>query len=283
MTTDDRGVAVIRSFLDDGHARGLSDATLDGWRRTLHRMTTWADGPILFLSTDDLRRWARWQAVEVLPQTLHGYIVCLRAFYGWACRIGMLPDDPSTPIDLPRLPKHLPDPIAERALAVCLSEAPADLKAAFGLAGFAGLRACEIARLSWPSVRWAERVLRLDGKGDKERVVPMSTALAELLATIPSEGHRRGPVVIRRDGGRGHNSPHTVSQRASTWLKDHEIPWTLHKMRHRFASELVDRGADLRTVQELLGHASLTSTQIYTRVRPERLRAAVEAVGTIAS
>jgi integrase/recombinase XerC len=283
MTARDLGAAVITRFLDDSRARGLStDGTLPGWRRTLDALARWADQPVLYLTEDQLRAWARERAKEILPQTLHGYVVCLRAFYSWAVRTGLLAENPALALELPRLPKRTPDPITERAYSLCVDTAPLDLAACYGLAGFAGLRACEVARLAWPAVRWAEQLLRLDGKGDVERVVPMSGPLAELLVRLPSgPSARRGPVIRRRDGGAGHNRPHTISQTANTWLADHDIPWTLHKMRHRFATRLLDEGADVRIVQEALGHASLSSTAIYTKVRPERLRAAIEAAGRI--
>jgi site-specific recombinase XerD len=173
MTNSTAGDAVVARFLDECHSRGLAPATLTDRKRVLRRLAQWAEAPILFLDETQLRDWQIMQARTVQPQTLHSYLVAVRSFFSWAKARGLLDVDPAEHLDLPRLPRRLPDPIAEDVFRRCVEDAPADMAALLGLAGFAGLRAVEIARLAWPSVRWADRTLRVDGKGSKERVLPM--------------------------------------------------------------------------------------------------------------
>lgn len=252
----------------------LIPETITDRKRILRRLSEWAGGPILFLTADDLRSWQVREAHRVQPSTLHSYLVAVRAFYAWAKVRGLIDVDPAAELDMPRLPKRLPDPIAEDVYRRCVEGAPPDLAAILGLAGFAGLRAIEIARLAWTAVRWHDRTLRLDGKGSKERVVPLEGELPSLLVALPT---RSGPVIVRRDGGKGHNSAHTISQRANVWLHDHDCDWTLHGCRHRFASLAYQGTGDLLAVQRLLGHSSPATTQIYAEASAEQLRAAAQA------
>lgn len=274
MTNTQAGDAIVRRFLDECEARGLAATTITDRKRNLRRLAEWANSPILFLDEAQLRDWQIHESKRVLPQSLHSYLVAIRAFYAWAHARGLLDVDPAASLDLPRLPKRLPDPIAEDVFRRCVEDAPPDMAAILGLAGFAGLRAVEIARLAWPAVRWGDKSLRLDGKGSKERIVPMEGELPGLLAALAT---RRGPVIPRRDGQARHNEPHTISQRANVWLHDHDSPWTLHKLRHRFGTMVVRRGGNVVAAQRLLGHASLSTTQIYVDVDPEALRAAAAA------
>jgi len=277
MTTPAAGAAVVRRFLDECESRALSPTTIADRNRNLRRLGEWANAPILFLTSDDLRAWQIHEARRVQPSTLHSYLVAVRSFFAWAKVRGLLDIDPAAELDLPRLPKRVPDHIAEDIYRARVETAAPDMAAILGLAGFAGLRACEIARLGWPSVRWHDRTLRLDGKGSKERVVPMEGTLPSLLARL---GSRVGPVIPRRDGGRGHNTAHTISQRANTWLHnggdtvpDGRCPWTLHDCRHRFAQLAFDATGNLLAVADLLGHSSVSTTQIYAKANVEQLRA----------
>lgn len=276
MTNISVGDAVVRRFLDECQARSLAPTTITDRRRVLRRLAEWAGQPILYLDENQLRDWQVGESRRVLPQTLHGYLVAVRSFYAWAKVRGMLDVDPAAVLDLPRLPKRLPDPIAEDVYRRCVLDAPPDMAAILGLAGFAGLRACEIARLAWPAVRWADRTLRLDGKGAKERIVPAEGELPGLLAAL---GARRGPVIPRLDGHAGHNTAHTISQRVNRWLHANGCDWTLHKCRHRFATVVVAKTGNVIAAQRLLGHSSLSTTQIYVAVDPEQLRAAARAAG----
>jgi len=269
----------MRSFLDEARMRGLSDKTTYNCKLTLRRLGTWAADtgrpPVLYLTTSDLIEWCKTQR-HVLPQTMHGYLVQIRMFTAWAVTRGLLDTDPALKIDLPKLPDRLPDPMPEHVYRDVMAGADDDMRVILGLAGFSGLRACEIAWLAWSGVRFSDMRLRILGKGSRERIFPMSPDLGQLLTALPV---RSGPVVRRLDGQRGHNDPHTVSQRANSYLHAMGSTWTLHKLRHRFGTVALAQTGNLLAVAELMGHRNPATTQIYARVSPDHLQAAAHAAG----
>lgn len=283
MTPLHRPDAVVRAFLDDARMRGLSQKTIYNCQLTLRRVGDWAATsgrpPVLYLTTGDLLDWARSQR-QILPQTLNGYLVQIRMFYAWAVTRQILDADPAERIELPKLPRRLPDPMPDDVFSRMLTVAEPDMRVILGLAGFMGLRACEIAWLPWSAVRFADMRVRVIGKGNKERVMPLKPIVAELLAGMPT---RSGPVVPRRDGGRGHNEPHTISHRANAFLHDQDCPWTLHKLRHRAGTLAMAATGDALAVAEFLGHEGLSNVQVYAKVSATHLDAAADAAARLAS
>lgn len=268
--------AIVRRFLEEGHSRGLSPNTITNLRNTLRRLSEWAQTndrpPVLYLTQADILDWTVEQSRSVQPATLHGYLVQIRIFFDWATTRRLLDVDPTTGIDLPKLPARLPDPMPEDTYQLVMGQADTQMRATLGLAGFAGLRACEIADLPWPAVRWGDGLIRVQGKGRKERIAFLGRELAEILTALPS---RRGPVVPRRDGRPGFNRPHTISHQANRFLHAHGCEdWTLHSLRHRFATCALDATGDIAAVSQLLGHASTSTTQIYAKISTAHLRAA---------
>lgn len=268
---------VIGRYLDRLRARGRSPRTIEGARGTLRRLTRWHGGPVLYLGPDDLDRWADDRAGAVDSNTLRGEISTVRGFYRWALAERLLEEDPTVRLEAPRLRRTLPRPIDTSRLQYAISTATQDgaraMLAMLCLAAYAGLRCCEIAALTWDDVDRGSMTLLLRGKGGRERVVPLAP---EVLAALDALGTpRRGPVIVRRDGRRGHNRAHVISHWTSRWLHGIGVEQTLHQLRHAFATACLESTHDLRVVQELLGHASPATTAVYTLVRPERLAAAV--------
>ncbi len=206
----------------------------------------------------------------------------LRAYFRWLAERGRIADDPSTRLAAPRVVATLPDLVVREQLDRLLDEDWGDDEWALRdraicevLYG-AGLRVSELCDLDRRHVDWDQARLRVRGKGDKERIVPLHerglTAVRAWLEDGRDEvagpesppdalflnrrGRRLGPRDVRR----------MLDQRVA---RGHVHP---HALRHTFATHLVEGGADLRVVQELLGHESLTTTQIYTHVSKSRLR-----------
>ncbi len=236
-------------------------------------------------------------------------LAAIRAFHRWAARDGTAEGDPWGAIATPRLPRRLPRVLEVEQVEQLLAAVDAELAAAEARADpalpialavrdraivetayAAGLRISELAAVSLPELDLRRGEIRVTGKGNKQRIGllgrPAREALAEYLAdgrpvlaaqavrsgTEPPAAvflnHRGGPLGVRGlrlrlDG---------LRRRAG--LPDGITP---HTLRHSFATHLLDGGADLRTVQELLGHESLATTQVYTHVSPARLRAAYAA------
>lgn len=204
--------------------------------------------------------WAR--------NTRRGIRTALRGFYGWAAATDRIERDPtrtllSIPVDLGK-----PRPAGDEALSSGLLAARGDVMLMIRLGAYAGLRCCEIARVHSDHVVRAPGgySLRVKGKGDKMRVVPIAAALA--LQILEHNG------IVFPGRIDGHISAAYVSKLISQALPDGV---TAHMLRHRFASRAYAGSKDIRAVQELLGHASVATTQIYTAVDDEDLRRAAAA------
>lgn len=261
--------------------RNLRDASISNRRYVLRRLAAWANGPILYLTESQLELWQGKRAETIKAATLRMEMTSVREFYKWCIREGLRKDNPADRLDMPRVARGLPRPVPDASLAGAMAEADPRICAILALAAFAGLRACEIARLDWAEVHLADEgaTLRVvDGKGGRGRVLPVSTALAVVLRQLPA---RHGPVITQPNGHAGHCKPHRISQMANTFLHEAGVRETLHQCRHRFATATYAACQDIRAVQELMGHSSPTTTSIYAAVPRGVSSAAVEAAGTL--
>ena len=278
--------------------RQLSAHTIAAYRRDLAELATLAghdDWPLL--THADMRRFAArlhagGQEARTIARKLSGW----RGFYQWLSRQIALPANPVEGVRAPRRPKTLPKALAVDA-AVQLLEAnrhghpePAELcnRAMFELLYSSGLRVSELAgldlayttgagatSLGWLDLAAGEVVVT--GKGNKMRRVPVGgparTALAAWLAVRPPAADGGAALFLSNRGAR--ISPRVVQQRLKTHAIQAGSPVHVHPhvLRHSFASHLLQSSGDLRAVQELLGHASITSTQVYTALDFQHLAA----------
>jgi len=231
-------------------------------------------------------------------RTVHLHVSALRAFWKFLLRRSHVPASPWVGLVLPKLAKKLPLFLTEEHMRTLLA-VPAQLaenqagegsdakKRAFALSrdGImlevlygAGLRVSELAGLTWGQLDLEDGVARVRGKGNKERLCPLGATATEAMRAhranfAPSTAHT-APVITQANGKPV--SPRWVQLRLKTFLKLAGLPLDLspHKLRHSFATHLLNRGADLRAVQEMLGHARLSTTQIYTHVGIARLQEA---------
>lgn len=260
-------------------ARHLSRNTIQARRVALRSLACYLDGPILYASREQLYSWQAHSAARIASSTLRGYISNIREFYAWARREHLLDADPTATLRGPSAPRYLPRPLADHDVDRAMAAAPPDTRAILGLARLAGLRACEISRLDWQDIDRRGHTMRIRGKGSHERIVHVAAALQTILDELPG---RRGPVIRRRDGLDGRVAPHRISHVANAHLHAIGITDTLHSLRHGAATALLEAsGGDLRLVQDFLGHESPATTSIYTRVRPSRMREAVEAAAQL--
>lgn len=237
-----------------------------------------------------LRGWlARRRAAGDARSSLARHAAAARTFTAWAHREGLLAADPGQRLASPKAHRDLPA-VLRADQAEALVTAPAGRDDAVGLRDrlvlellyATGIRVSELCGLDVGDVDRMRRVVRVIGKGDKERAVPYGLpaeqALTEWLRhgrpalAVPASG---AALILGARGGRLH--PTAARRLVDGHARASGLPHTSpHDLRHSAATHLLEGGADLRSVQELLGHASLSSTQIYTHVSIERLRSAYE-------
>ncbi len=256
-----------------------------------HLGPTRADGPATACSTADILGWLGTQA-HLTAATRSRRLQAIKSCCQWAVRREILLINPTASIDPPTVPRPLPHPLSEAEVAQLLEGSTAGAfmaerdQALLELAYGSGLRASELTGLDLADLDVAGEVVRVLGKGRKERVVPVTgRALAAIVVYLPIRARIRA-----RTGGRDDGSLF-VSQRTGGRLtysairdlvlrRTRRVGLTIrvhaHRLRHSFATHLLDHGADLRAIQEMLGHASLATTERYTYVSPGRLRAVHE-------
>jgi integrase/recombinase XerC len=226
---------------------------------------------------------------RLASRSLARHLSTLRSFFRWACREGHLDKNPARALPAPRLPRTLPRamtlPDTERLLdADDDARFPERDRALFELLYATGLRVSEAAGLDLEDVDFTSRILRVVGKGNKERIAPFGEAAEEALAVyLPARAKRRvrarpaevddgEPLFVNARGGR--LTTRSMARLLKRRLSAAGLPTEIspHALRHSFATHLLEAGADLRAIQELLGHASLSTTQKYTHLDAARLR-----------
>ncbi len=297
-----RDAALIDTFLEMMSAeRGAALNTLDAYRRDLEVTGEYLSGvgETLFTATVNGVRAviADLAKRHYAPASQARHLSSLRQFYRFLYAEGMRGDDPTATIDAPRkergLPKILGIEEVGRMLDMAEQEAlsePAKASAAKRLYAMVetlyatGLRVSELVALPVTAARADRQYIMLKGKGGKERIVPLSqkskTALSAWLVVRNLEaGVSESPWLFPANSDSGHVARQVFARElkilgARAGISSHLL--SPHVLRHAFASHLLQNGADLRVVQELLGHADISTTQIYTHVLSERLQKLVE-------
>ena len=281
----------INRFLDAIWAEhGLARPTLDSYRRDLEGTARWLaprGGGLVVADRAALFDYLAWRAQQqYAPRSNARLLSALRSFFGWAVRQGLRADDPTALLQPPKLPRSLPKALAESEIEALLA-APDDSspeglrdRAMLELMYACGLRVSELVGLPATGVNLRQGVLRVVGKGGRERLVPLGEearhwlerylaqsrpalagkrTLAPLFLTPAGEAPTRQQFwhVVKRQAAVAGIDPRRISP---------------HGLRHSFATHLLNHGADLRALQMLLGHSSLSTTQIYTLVAREQLK-----------
>lgn len=259
--------------------RGQSARTIYQRERSLTRLEAHIPRPLTEATREDLLDWRA--AMRCGAEGVKHYVTDAHMFYCWLRDVaGLRPDNPADNIPVPRPPRRLPRPVGERELFRALAAAPRRIRPMLVLAGWAGLRAKEIAYLRRRYVMDTLRppyILVADeaAKGGHERVVPIGGFVLEELLAYGLPRPADAWVFPRHDGQAGPNMPHRISALANGYLAGLGIDATLHQLRHRFASQVHEHTGDIRMVQELLGHKDLRTTQIYAAISPARAAAAI--------
>ncbi len=275
-------------FLSDG----LSKNTIESYRRDLVQLDTWLTSQqrssLTKLDTTDLQAYfvQRIDCDHASSRTTARLTSTLKRFYQYLLREKLVEIDPAAALDAPKIPQSLPKSLSEADVEALLN-AP-DINTPLGLRDkamletlyAAGLRVTELVSLPLSQLSLNEHVVRVMGKGNKERLVPLGQEAADWLTQYSQEarlqildGRKSDALFVTVRG--------EAMSRQMFWniIKRHALTAGIrasispHVLRHAFATHLINHGADLRVVQLLLGHADITTTQIYTHVARERLKA----------
>ncbi len=283
--------SLVEQFLDAmWMERGLSENTLASYRNDLMKLLTWMEKHryrLDFISLSGLQEYQSYLVDLDYKQTSRARMLsAIRRLFQYLHREKVRADDPSALLVSPKLPQRLPKDISEEQVDALLEAPdpndPVELrdKAMLELLYATGLRVTELVSLTMENISLRQGVVRVTGKGGKERLVPMGENAVDWIETFIQQGR---PALL------GDTSSDIVfpSKRARQMTRQtfwHRIKYyaliagidtdqlSPHVLRHAFATHLLNYGADLRVVQMLLGHSDLSTTQIYTHVATERLK-----------
>ncbi len=269
---------------------GLSPNTLSAYRRDLAWLAQSLSGRSLAQMTEgDLQGYFAARHADTRATTANRRLTVFRRFYRWAVREGVIQTDPTVRMLSAKQAMRVPKTLSEAEVEALLAAPPVDTalglrdRAMFELIYACGLRVTELVSLKVFQLSLSEGVLRVMGKGSKERLVPFGAVAAEWLERYLAQAR---PVLLGSQlnealfvTARGSKSGQAMT-RVMFWtlVKKYALiagiqrPMSPHTLRHAFATHLLNHGADLRAVQMLLGHADISTTTIYTHVARERLQ-----------
>ena len=272
--------------------RGLSDNYQLSTRRSLEELANWANttkqihSPIRIVTADLTEFLGYEKAKGLAPASMKLVVVAIKVFFRFLRIRSLVGNDPAELLPLPRLVRYLPETMnqveVKRLLETDLSDRPFPLRdrAIMELFYSSGLRISELMGARLENLNLKERILRVIGKGSKTRIVPVGCAACEAIDQYLVR--ERVTLVGKKTGNEIFLSRHgkkLTTQRIWQIVKEiaasagAEINVYPHLLRHSFATHLLANGADLRIIQELLGHADISTTQIYTHVDQSRLLA----------
>jgi integrase/recombinase XerC/integrase/recombinase XerD len=286
--------AALESFDKDLARRAVAAKTRKAYAIDSGQFAEWASGRGLrpsSLGVRELRRYlAHLAQTGRAASTIARKLAVIRAFLRVQMEIGARSENPAELLSSPKRPQRLPRVLKAEEVAALLDRIPATTplelrdRALFELAYSSGLRAEELVSLDLESIDFDAECVRVEGKGSKTRLVPIGEHARRALERYLARGRpaldvaKQRALLLSKSGRRLSTSD--VRRRLRIWSRQaaSRAPAVIdthpHALRHSFATHLLDGGADLRAIQELLGHASISTTQIYTRVESRRLRSA---------
>jgi integrase/recombinase XerD len=269
---------------------GLAQASLSSYRRDLVAWSTWLDArgtPMLRADRADVERWLADQfAAKAKATSVARRLSTLRRFYRMQQESGRVPEDPTTRVRAPKRPRRLPKSLSEKQVEALLDapvvEKPLGLRdrAMLETLYATGLRVSELVGLTLAQIGLDAGVVRVIGKGNKERLVPLGDEavvwlkryLARARPALAAATKLQHVFLTTRHTPLTRQAFWALVKRYATRAGIAQQALSPHVLRHAFATHLLNHGADLRVVQLLLGHADITTTTIYTHVARERLK-----------
>jgi site-specific recombinase XerD len=281
--------AALADYDRDLRARGSAERTRRAYGVDLGGFVEWV-GPQGLGPTEvrhrDVRRYAAGlSSAGAAPATVARKLAAIRGLYGFLVRTERAGSNPAELVSSPKRAEKLPKVLSTTEMRSLLERIPAATplelrdRAMLELAYSCGLRCEEIVNLDDDAVDFEVEQVRVLGKGSKERILPIGEPAQRALERYLQKGRRalateprERALFLSKSGRRLSNSD--ITRRLGLWTREAALAGGVspHSLRHSFATHLLEGGADLRTIQELLGHASISTTQVYTRVDAARLR-----------
>ena len=273
--------------------KNFSEHTLDAYSSDIISFILWLDGKsCVDVNFDKLREYLHFiQRFDYKKTTIARKVASIRTFYKYLFRERYMDSNPAVSLSAPKRPKSLPKFLTPDEVEQILNNVKIDTPAGFRnrvileLLWATGMRVSELSNLNFGDINLEENEIRVIGKGAKERIVLMSDRAKEYLVQyinsarkLIAPGYNTGeidentPLFINSTGFRLQNK--TIRKVINETVEKIELPKkvTTHVFRHSFATKLIENGADLRVVQELLGHAGISNTQIYTHISVKHMR-----------
>jgi integrase/recombinase XerC/integrase/recombinase XerD len=279
----------LRLFDRDLAVRSAAEATRRAYTNDVGQLAEWATAAgkdPAALDHRDLRRFAAVLTERGMSKAgVARKLAAIRSFYGAQLRAGALAANPADLVSRPKQDRKLPRVLSREEMQTLLDRIPTRTplemrdRAMLELAYSCGLRAEEVVNLNTSSPDFDGERLRVEGKGGKTRLVPMGEPAQQALRRYLERarhalvsGQTEHALLVSKSGRRLH--PSDVRRRLQRWVREAAIAGGVspHALRHSFATHLLEGGADLRSIQELLGHSSLSTTQVYTQVEPSWLQ-----------
>jgi integrase/recombinase XerC len=279
----------LRIFDRDLAVRAAAESTRRAYANDVGQLAEWASASRRApeaLGHRDLRRFAAQLSDRGISKAgVARKLAAIRSFYGALVRAGTVGANPADLVATPKRGRKLPRVLSRDEMQTLLDRIPTRTplelrdRAMLELAYSCGLRAEEVVNLNTDAPDFEGERLRVEGKGGKTRLVPIGEPAQAALSRYLERGRRalvgadgEEALLVSKSGRRLH--PSDVRRRLQRWVREAAIAGGVspHALRHSFATHLLEGGADLRTIQELLGHSSLSTTQIYTQVEPSWLQ-----------
>lgn len=254
-------------------AQGLSTRTIKDRRDVLSHLATLSRASLLDVTPDHIIDYV---GRDNLSQSSRAsYHASIRAFYKWATLTGLTVENPATATPSPRRPKGTPRPIQTAHLSELLRVVNRKrTRAMIVLAAYAGLRVHEVAKFRGEDIDRIGGIITVTGKGGKTAMIPAHSEILALAETMPRRGYWFPAYGTQTD--KAHIGSTGVSRVIRYAMERAGFDGKAHQLRHYYATELLDQGADIRVVKELMRHESIASTEIYTRVSMPKMRAALD-------
>lgn len=262
---------------------GYSNNTIASYTNDLNHLSNYLDKKnILKLTVRDIEKYIH-SLSDLAPASISHTISSLRSFYNYYIKLGKITDNPMDSIRQPKLGKHLPSYLTieevDKLLDIKIeNNFDARNKAILELMYATGLRISEVVSLEFNNIDIEECIVRVMGKGSKERIVPINDVALEALETYIKEyrpqmliGNIHNYIFVNNHGKMMTRQGIFKMIKSECAKKGIDKNISPHTLRHTFATHLLENGADLRIIQELLGHSDISTTQIYTHLTNEKL------------